>query len=73
MTFNKVKMVECSNIESVGYRELGKEGDLHIDKTFSFNSIRSSSISNITFDEDTIEIKTRNTNYVFQQITKEIK
>ena len=73
MTFNKVKMIECSNIESVGYRELNKEGDLHIDKTFSFNSIRSSSIRNIAFDEDIIEIKTRNTNYVFQQITKEIK
>lgn len=60
-------MIECSNIESVGYRELNKEGDLdlHIDKTFSFNSIRSSPISNITFDEDTIEIKTRNTKYAF--------
>ena len=73
MTFNKVKMIECSNIESVGYRELNKEGNLHIDKTFSFNSIISSPISNITFDEDTIEIKTRNTKYVFQQIPKEIK
>ena len=64
-------MIECSNIESVGYRELNKEGDLHIDKTFSFNSIRSSSISNIAFNEDTIEIKTRNTKYVFQQTSKE--
>ena len=64
-------MIECSNIESVGYRELNKEGDLHIDKTFSFNSIRSSSISNIAFSEDTIEIKTRNTKYVFQQTSKE--
>ena len=71
MTFNKVKMIECSNIESVGYRELNKEGDLHMDKTFSFNSIRSSSISNISFNEDTIEIKTRNTKYVFQQTSKE--
>ena len=71
MTFNKVKMIECSNIESVGYRELNKEGDLHIDRTFSFNSIRSSSISNISFNEDTIEIKTRNTKYVFQQTSKE--
>ena len=71
MTFNKVKMIECSNIESVGYRELNKEGDLHIDKTFSFNSIRSSSISNIAFNKDTIEIKTRNTKYVFQQTSKE--
>ncbi len=73
MTFNKVKMIECSNIESVGYRELNKEGDLdlHIDKTFSFNPLRSSSISNIAFNEDTIEIKTRNTKYVFQQTSKE--
>ena len=66
-------MIECSNIESVGYRELNKEGDLdlHIDKTFSFNPLRSSSISNIAFNEDTIEIKTRNTKYVFQQTSKE--
>lgn len=61
----KCKMIGCSNEQSRGIEELGQVGDLHLDKVFYFNTIRSSTVKKIEFKEKMIIINTLNTEYTF--------
>lgn len=66
----KFKMIEISNKESAGINELNNTHQFEYDgRVFYFGSIRSSLVESIFRTNDQISIKTRNTVYLFKEVS----
>jgi len=63
------KLIELNNENSIGNREIGKNGEFNYNgSVFSFNSIRSSSVKVIVKDDEYMVIITKNSTYKFKEV-----
>ena len=64
-------MIYCSNPNSVGMRYVGVKSTLTIKDRFYFLDMYSNTIQDVSTDDSITTIKTRNTEYQFEEITDE--